>query len=375
VWEIAHDFLARLLGQLVGRLRPTFLQRTRLLVAPLVLMGWIALAVVALPYWMTIQERAAEQALRDLGAKFGRAEPSGGLAIEFKPSNDDALIKAVPYLKTITAHELSLDGKGITDFDPIKGLTRFKTLNLSNAFNLINLEPLKRLTNLSKLVLSGLFGTSSFEPLKGLTNLSELSLQYVDLNRGPDFGLKDLAELVIRMDASRAESILKSRPSCDASLEPLEGLTNLSKLTLSCATSLEPLKGLINLSELVLYNARGVTSLEPLKGMTNLSRLTVYDATGVISLGPLEELTNLRELVLSGATGITSLEPLKALTNLSLLDLTGVTGITSVEPLKELTKLSSLDLTGATGITTLEPLRGRGIGINGASDALLETKR
>jgi internalin A len=73
--------------------------------------------------------------------------------------------------------------------------------------------------------------------------------------------------------------------------------------------------------------------------------------------------------------GITSLEPLKGLTNLSSLDLSGAIGITNLEPLKELTKLSSLDLSGATGITTLEPLRGRGIGIKGASDELLATKR
>jgi len=66
VWEIAHDFLARIIGQLIGRLKPTVLQRTRPLVAPAVLLGWVALAALALPYWTTLQERTSETALRHL---------------------------------------------------------------------------------------------------------------------------------------------------------------------------------------------------------------------------------------------------------------------------------------------------------------------
>jgi hypothetical protein len=106
VWEVAHDFLARIIGQLIGRLKPSVLQRAQPLVAPLVLMGWIALAALALPYWMTIQERTAEQALRELGARFGWAESGGGLAVDFKPSNDATLIKAAPYLQRIRPRQL-----------------------------------------------------------------------------------------------------------------------------------------------------------------------------------------------------------------------------------------------------------------------------
>jgi hypothetical protein len=41
VWEVAHDFLARLLGQLIGRLKPTPMDRVRPLVAPSVLLGCV----------------------------------------------------------------------------------------------------------------------------------------------------------------------------------------------------------------------------------------------------------------------------------------------------------------------------------------------
>jgi hypothetical protein len=78
IWEIAHDFLARVIGQLIGRLKPSVWQRSQPLVAPAVLVGWIALAIVALSSWAGFQERAAEVALRQLGASFSEGI-SGGL--------------------------------------------------------------------------------------------------------------------------------------------------------------------------------------------------------------------------------------------------------------------------------------------------------
>jgi hypothetical protein len=40
VWEIAHDFLARIIGQLIGRLKPNVFERARPLVAPIMMLGW-----------------------------------------------------------------------------------------------------------------------------------------------------------------------------------------------------------------------------------------------------------------------------------------------------------------------------------------------
>src|SRR5262249_58061688 len=94
VWEVAHDFLARIIGQLIGRLKPSILQRTRPLVAPIVLLGWVALATLALPYWMTVQERIAEQHLRELGATFGRGASGGEIAIRLVARDVHLLIEA-----------------------------------------------------------------------------------------------------------------------------------------------------------------------------------------------------------------------------------------------------------------------------------------
>jgi hypothetical protein len=343
-WEIAHDFLARIIGQLIGKLRPNFLQRTRPLVAPLVLMGWIALTALALPYWMSLQDRTAEAALRDLGAAFKQAQSGGRIAVEFTRTKDDAtliterpwafnlkrtmndatLIKARPYLERIKGLELHFEGSGITNLEPLKGLTNLNVLTITDTLGIANLEPLKGLINLNALTLNGITRITTLEPLRGLTNLKSLKL---------------------------------SNATFITSLEPLMGLTNLSVLALGDIknlTSLEPLRGL-NLSSLELHDAISVISLEPLRGLTKLQVLALSGAKEIISLEPLKGL-NLSSLELRDAISVTSLEPLRGLTKLQVLALSDAKGITSVEPLGGLTQLRLVSLKGCTGITDLEPL-------------------
>jgi hypothetical protein len=432
VWEIAHDFLARIIGQLIGRLRPTVFQRTRPLVAPLVLMGWIALAVLALPYWMTMQERTAEQVLRKSGVMFAEAR-GGGIAVVFPELSNDSLIKAKPYLQKIAPRELLfqdakeenrfermlevLSGRTswgtslepleglttlrilnlrnatyVTSLEPLKGLTNLRSLSLANAISINSLEPLKGLTNLETLHLTGAWDITSLEPLRGLTHLTELDLT------GPRgiTSLEPLRELTnlfalslhatsIRnlmplddLTSLRSLQLIEANASGITSLEPVRGLTYLRSLLLSDPidiTSLDPLKGLTRLERLHIRGrgVTGVTSLEPLKGLRRLEELELYGATDITSLEPLKELTNLRSLRLYGARMITSLEPLRALTNLRSLGLEDAADITSLEPLKELSNLETLNLNGATGITSLEPLRERNIRIDGASSQLRAT--
>ena len=204
-------------------------------VSSVVLLGGIALASIALPFWSTFEERAGEVALRKLGASFGEAI-SGGLLVELAQISDDTLIKERPHLERLNIAHLYLPHSKFTSLEPLKGLTTLSSLDLLDAAGITSLEPLKELTNLSSLDLSYATGITSLEPLKGLTNLSSLNLR-------------------------NATGI--------TSLEPLKGLTELSSLTLinvTGITSLEPLKGLTNLSKLYLNDAKGITSLEPLKG-------------------------------------------------------------------------------------------------------------
>jgi hypothetical protein len=212
-WEIAHDFLARTVGQLIGRLKPTLVQRARPLVAPLVLLGWVILFAVALLFWNVSQERMVEKTLRE------------NFEVGILPAGPNG----------IAVDLTALDDRVLTDVPPL--LERLHELKVVRSSRIASLEPLKGLNSLSKLDLRGATGITSLEPLRGLSSLLELYLS-------GDIGI--------------------------TSLEPLKGLNSLSKLDLSDATgitSLEPLKGLNSLSRLDLRGATGITSLEPLRGM------------------------------------------------------------------------------------------------------------
>ena len=84
-------------------------------VSSVVLLGGIALASIALPFWNTFEERAGEVeertgevALRKLGASFSEAK-SGGRIVELPTQiSDDTLIKEGPHLEKLNiAHLLS----------------------------------------------------------------------------------------------------------------------------------------------------------------------------------------------------------------------------------------------------------------------------
>jgi hypothetical protein len=314
-WEIAHDFLARMIGQLIGRFKPPLLRRAQPLIAPVVLLGWVLMSVVAMPYWRISQQQATEKALRErFGAQIGPAiaEVPPGVT---SPINFFSISLELPYLGD--------DSRFAIARDLIRELTELMWLKLGGTVcQITNLEPLEGLTNLSALEVRNCEHITSLEPLKGLPKLRWFNL---------------------------------SGPTGITSLEPLKGLTNLLRLDLVSTT--------------------GITSLEPLWGLTGLQRLDLTGATGITNLEPLKGLTGLQRLDLTGATGITNLEPLRGLTGLQSVSLTGATGITSLEPLRGLTSLEKLDLTSATGITSLEPLRGMKVDIRGASDELLATMK
>ena len=149
VWEIAHDFLARIIGQLIGRLKPKVYQRARPLIAPIVLLGWVALAVLALPYWTIAQKQASERALQQLHASLAQAG-SGGLAVTFSNIGDDNLALAGPHLERVNPAELQLSSNFITSLEPLKGLTNLSSLSLFAADGITSLEPLQGLTNLNR---------------------------------------------------------------------------------------------------------------------------------------------------------------------------------------------------------------------------------
>jgi hypothetical protein len=92
-------------------------------VSSAVLLGGIALASIALPFWSTFEERAGEVALRKLGASISD-EKFGGRSVELPTQiSDDTLIKERPHLEKLNIARLSLPHAKFTSLEPLKGLT------------------------------------------------------------------------------------------------------------------------------------------------------------------------------------------------------------------------------------------------------------
>jgi hypothetical protein len=142
IWEIAHDFLARTIGQLIGRLKPTFVEPARPLVAPVVLLGWVIVFAMALPFWRDLQRQAAERTLgEEFDARIYAAQPRG-ISVVLRNVDELRLARTTRFLDRLDEFAY-LSSTGITDLEPLRGLTSLSTLNLSGAGAITTLEPLK----------------------------------------------------------------------------------------------------------------------------------------------------------------------------------------------------------------------------------------
>ena len=222
-WEIAHDFLARLLGQMLGRVKQPLFTRARPYSAPLGLALWMATLGFGVQYGFGEHQAQLRSELTGAG---WNVVATGSGQFRAVDDNSDTCPKAYPARREHLVRSFLLLSK----------MTQLDELSIGNCYALTSLKPLSDLKSLTSLVLTDAASVTDLKPLSDLKSLTSLHL-YI------------------------ATGV--------TSVEPLRDLKSLTDLTLSDATgvtSLEPLRGLKSLTGLNLAGATGVTSLEPLKG-------------------------------------------------------------------------------------------------------------
>jgi hypothetical protein len=351
VWEISHDVLARVIAELIGRLQPSEWRRAQPFIAPLVLVCFLALAVIALPYWSMLQVDQAQDELRKLGASFSETEDDE-LAVTF--FNTKTLASAAPFLDKAGASDLIVyenEGHQAVPLAALAKLEGLRSLTVSGVSgdSVVSLEPLAHLTSLETLRLINI-GAVDLQPLTKLKNLKRLEVT--------NSTLVDAAHL---SGLARLEELSLANTKID-NLDPLKALTGLRQLSISGNSAVKELTP----------TDLAPKDLAPLKGLTNLQELTISLAD-VNDLGPLEGLTSLRKLKLSDDQHVKDLEPIKALTSLTSLDLTLSSGITDLAPLRGLRNLERLEIFGCTGLYNLGPLKGTEVDVVGATPEQLMT--
>jgi hypothetical protein len=199
VWEVSHDFVARLLSLILPAWKPSLWSRLRRGLGP-ALMG---LGIVAVLVLMPLPEERLQQWAARYGASATLLE-DGTFAVHFggagKPADFRTAIRADGSEFANLISSLDLRGNGLTSLPPeVSRLTNLTFLNLSNN-DLTSLPPeVTRLTNLTDLDL-GYNHLTSLPPEVGrLTNLTDLDLRNNPMLKDPppevlDRGTKAILE-------------------------------------------------------------------------------------------------------------------------------------------------------------------------------------
>ncbi|MCA8879079.1 MAG: hypothetical protein KDA73_03790 [Rhodobacteraceae bacterium] len=346
LWEVSHDFIARQMGLILGRLRARWFRRAAPYVLATVTALWVGALGFFLGYWPLMQESGALRQLRAAG--FVRTEDAAGLDgfTANKPIGNgdlELLGRLAPQIRDPIDKLILQDQVAITDLTPISHLP-IRALDLFGDAGIRDLAPLSAMP-LETLSLARMSGITDLGPLAGLGKLEDLDLSHL----GGEVDLRPLAGLSIRrLNLSHVDGVNDLRPIANLPLEALD---------LSNADGIDSLAALrrMPLTELNLSNVDRVTSLEPLRGLS-IVRLDLSLADGISDLDPLRDLNRLEWLSLARASRITDLSPLRGLP-LKHLDLTGLRQIADIDVLRASRDLRSLCLTDMSSVTSLDPLR------------------
>jgi hypothetical protein len=264
-WEIAHDFLARLLGQMLGRLKMPLLTRARPYAAPVGLAMSMAALGFGVQYGMVEYQTHLRNELMRNGWEITAVEGGKFMAsynaVSYEECDKIFVERDLPNLKEMTdlTHLKLVDCQDLESLNPLRDLKTLTSLEIDRAVFFTNLDPLLDLTALTSLSLTNADGVESLERLRGMTSLISLDLSGSDgiRNLEPLSALTSLANLNLSF--------------CDnvENLQPLSSLKSLTKLDLSFSdevSNLEPLRNLNSLTFFVLEGADGIKSLAPLKG-------------------------------------------------------------------------------------------------------------
>ena len=224
VWDIAHDFVARLLAQVVGSWRTSWWQALRPWVAPASVVLWFAMIGVAIPAYRANVTKVHLAALDGMGIP--PTYTDDGFHISFPDSLwDEAaslLETAAPHLQEIRLVDLDLSGMQLWDAAPLAKLTNLQSLDLSGT-PVADAAPLSSLTDLQSLDLSGT-PVADAAPLSSLTDLQSLALRDTQVaDAAPLAKLTNLQSLDLSGTRSSTQPRSQTSPTCNRSTFPAPG--------------------------------------------------------------------------------------------------------------------------------------------------------
>ncbi len=199
IWELSHDFVAKVLSQHLGMSRRRFLQRAAANAAPTLVAVSMSAAAAAIVLEHTADERARSR-LAELG--FAISPLYNGTSLLHITVTPALTLRspdlAIPLLRRFVAQIGSFAGVGsrINDLAPVAGLTNLRNLDLDGTL-VHDLRPIAGLANLESLKLWRT-RVDDLAPIERLANLKFLGLQATMVHDlAPIAGLTNLEDLNI----------------------------------------------------------------------------------------------------------------------------------------------------------------------------------
>lgn len=311
VWEISHDFVAKVLGRIISR--RTWRSNVHLLSTPALLViiaSWTLTLAVGLPTWTQYRERIVLDRIYELGFYQDSKQSDNGLAFGFRGvdiSSDREF-----------DDDVDLSDEELREFSALASeLGDVSRLEIFEANFITDLSPISKLSSLNSLSLSWMDGLEDLGPLSTLTLLEELSF----------FAVSNIDDL-----------------------EPISRLPNLKHLAVNMTTGVTDLRPLANAQSLqtLQIDSLDVEKIEPLSRLHDLYALALV-RTQVADLNAISQLTNLEYLDLTGSEWVTDLTDLASLQNLTILKLGYVNSYTSLSPVDRLPALRELTILSMRG--------------------------
>gem|GEM_PF-3342390 len=410
VWEISHDFVARLLGPILKTPMPSRMD-VQIAKHPKVvryaffafLVGVVSVAYVfraelVKAYKLTNSETKNEYSLGEFGLRVNNSDgcwvatadgykaldlisavprlaklPSimeQGLRLELSKEAGLINLDALGHLKYLRALQVNYCGD-LTNIAGVSTLTDLESLDLGSCKNITDIDAIHGLHNLRSLRLYNCDAVIDLDPIKGLTGLKSLDLGSMPSLTNTDVlrDLKDLESLDLSccyhltntaaISELRKLKILNMYNCGDAPMPVVNNLKNLEYLDLSLKSGLKNVDMLDSLRALKSLKLKGCNYLVDVYGLRNLVRLRLLDISGcssLIRIDAIGELENLQTLDLSNCTGLRDVNSLRKLTCLQSLDLSGCEGLTNVNGISELISLTTLSLRGCKVMENVDAL-------------------
>jgi hypothetical protein len=285
-WEVAYDFVARLLQPLLRSWKGSAWERGRPYLVPVPLVVWLLAMVGLIVFYPALHDEYIIRELRTVGLVPG---PSTNFGAEFD-QNGTAIEDAAHFWKVASRLQdlsspvvrLTITATKLTSMQGMPALPALTSLDLHDN-ELASLRGMPALRALTSLDLSDtkLASQQGMPALPALTSL--------------DLHDNELASLR-GMPALRALTSLDLSDTKLASLQGMPALPALASLNLSLA-KLTSLQGMPALRALASLNL-GYTHLTSLQGMPALPRLTKIDLAGsaITDLSSLPQLPELAEI-------------------------------------------------------------------------------